>query len=262
MSDKYTREQMVDKIQKLLNLAGDAAANEHVAAQAAAKAQALMQQWAIDEASLDATAGRQSDPFVTEDVPFLRTKPEPWEVQLRLAVAKATMTHTFRDTNKGCFTFAGRSADVKVAAFMFTQLRRTLEALSRTRLSEHGAETKARFNKSIYNVAGCRALAGCHPTVYRQRWLDSWLNGAQMGISQKLEEQAKATEAASSTALVVVTTRRDEAEAWATETFKLTNTKASKARLQFGSAQAKGYEDGKAIQLRKGLEATEVKVLP
>lgn len=255
MSDKYTRDQMVDKIQKLLNLAGDASANEHLAASAAAKAQALMQQWAIDEATLDAAAGKQSDPFTTEDVPFLQAKPQPWEVGLRQAIAAACMVYTFRDMGKGCYTFAGRSADVKVAAFMFVQVRSLLERLSRTRLSEHGAEMKTKWGKSIYNVQQCRVLSGCHPTVYRQRWLDSWLMGAQQGVATKLAEQAAQTNAENSTALVVVETRRDQAKSWATEAFGITNVKGHKARQQFSGAKEQGFKDGRAIELRKGLTA-------
>ncbi len=258
-TSKYTREQMIAKIEKLLALANDPGLNEHVAAQAAAKAQGLMQQWAIDEAALDKASGKQSDPFTTEDVPFLKLRPEPWEVQLRMSVAKAMMVHTFRDTGKQVFTFAGRSTDVKIATHMFVQLRTTLERLSRSKLSEHGADMKRRYNKSIYNVTSCRALAGCHPTVYRQRWLDSWLTGAQIAISDRLAAQARATVAANSTALVVVETRRSEAEAWATEEFKLTNSKRSKARQHFSNALNQGIKDGQNVEIRKGLTVNENK---
>lgn len=256
---KYSVEQITSKIQKLLNLASDPNANEHIAEQAAAKAQELMQQWAIDESALRAAGnpGLAMEPFITEDVSFLGGKSLEWEGQLAMGVASAMMTHCFRNLSKGCRTFAGRERDVKMAVFLFIQLRTTLETLSRRRLSEHGAETKLRTGKSIYNAQQCRTLSGCHPTVYRQRWLDSWLTGAQRGIRAKLVEQQQTTVAQSSSALVVVEKRREEAEEWASVEFGLVTGKARKARKAFDGALTQGYQDGQAIELRKGLTANE-----
>lgn len=256
MSDsKYTREQMITKIQKLLNLAGDDA-NEAQAAAAAAKAQALMTQWAIDEAALDAASGVQSDPFTSESVPYLGKAYERWEGALLMAVGVATSTHPFRTNGKLLFTFAGRSKDVAIAVYMFCTLRNTLQGLSRRRLSEHGAETKLRTGKSIYNAQQCRVLSGCHPTVYRQRWLDSWLTGAEMGVRAKLEEQRQQTTVQDSMALMVIETRGLEAEQYAVEKFGLTPGKKLKARKAFDNALTQGIKDGKAVKLRKGLTAT------
>ena len=260
-NSKYTREQMVEKIQKLLNLADSTATNEHQAAAAAAKAQSLMEQWAIDEAALDAAAGRQSDPFTSETVPYLKTHYLRWEGSLLMTVAESTMTHAFKNDYRRIFTFAGRSQDVKVAVYTFVQLRGVLERMSRTRLSEHGAATKRDTGKSIYNAAQCRVLSGCHPTVYRQRWLDSWLAGAERGVATKLQEQRQQTTVQSSTALVVIQTRRDEAQAWATVEFGLIKGKGLKARLTFDSAHSKGFQDGKQIELRKGLTVERSKEL-
>lgn len=254
MSDKYTRDQMITKIQKLLNLAEDNT-NEAQAAAAAAKAQELMTQWAVDEAALDAASGKQSDPFTSEEVPYLGKTYERWEGSLLMAVGDATSTHPFRNNKRLVFTFAGRSKDVAIAVYMFCTLRNTLQGLSRRRLSEHGADLKLRTGKSIYNAKQCRVLSGCHPTVYRQRWLDSWLRGAEMGVRAKLQEQRQQTTVQNSTALVVVQTRAAEAEDWATEKFKLTPSKASKARKTFSDALGQGIKDGKAIELRKGIAA-------
>ena len=257
MSDapKYNRDQMIAKISKLLNLAGDPNANEHVAAQAAAKAQELMQQWAIDEDALGAVSGQPVDPFTSQEVPYVGQRYLPWEGSLLMAVADAMMTHAFKSDTRRVYTFAGRGRDVEMAVYMFCQLRTTLIGLSRRRLSEHAADMKQRFGKSIYNVSGARALAGCHPTVYRQRWLDSWLIGAEQGVATKLKEQQQTTVAANANpnALMVIENRREEAEDWAVEQFKLTKSRKTKARKTFDSAASQGYKDGKAIQLRKGL---------
>lgn len=256
MSDKYTVEQITAKIQKLLNLAADPNANEHIAEQAAAKAQELMQQWAIDEASLPGE--KAADPFTFEEVPYLKgTKRQTWEDYLAAHVGKAMMCHPHHNDKKAVFIFAGHSRDVKVAVFTFCMLRNTLETLSRCRLSEHGAEIKLKYNKSIYNAQQCRAFSGHHPTVYRSRWLDSWLDGAQKGVGVKLAEQQQTT-VQSSTALMVVETRAAESEDWATEKFKLTQSKAFKARKAFADATNQGFKDGKAIELRKGLEVEEI----
>ena len=251
---KYTRDQMIAKIQKLLNLAADGT-NEAQAAAAAAKAQELMTQWAVDEAALDAASGKQSDPFTSETVPYLKTKYQPWEGALLMHVADATSTHAFKNDRAARYTFAGRSKDVAIAAYMFCQLRNTLERLSRTRLSEHGAETKLRTGKSIYNAHQCRALSGCHPTVYRQRWLDSWLSGAERGVKTQLVAQRQQTTVQNSTALVVLENRSAEAEEWATTEFGLKPSRRTKARQAFGEAVGKGFKDGQALEIRKGIEA-------
>lgn len=257
MSDttsKYTRDQMIAKIQKLLNLAGDNT-NEAQAAAAAAKAQELMTQWAIDEAALDAASGVQSDPFTSETVPYLGKSYQPWEGSLLMAIGDATSTHPFRNNHQLTFTFVGRSKDVAIAVYMFCSIRNLLNNLSRRRLSEHGAETKLTTGKSIYNATQCRALSGCHPTVYRQRWLDSWLKGAELGVAAKLREQRQQTAVENSTALVVLENRSFEAEQYAVEKFKLTPSKGLKARKTFNDALTQGIKDGKSVDLRKGITA-------
>lgn len=253
-ASKYTREQMIAKIQKLLNLAEDNT-NEAQAAAAAVKAQELMTQWAIDEAALDAASGVQSDPFTSETVPYLDKTYDRWEGSLLMAIGDATSTHPFRNNNQRLFTFVGRSKDVAIAVYMFCTIRNLLERLSRTRLSEHGKETKLKTGKSIYNAQQCRTLSGCHPTVYRQRWLDSWLIGAAAGVKAKLDEQRQQTTVNNSTALVVLENRSLEAEAYAVEKFKLTPSKALKSRKWFNDAYTKGIQDGKAVELRKGITA-------
>lgn len=259
MSDKvFTREQKVAKIQKLLDLAADGA-NEAQSEQAALKAAKLMQEWLIEEADLAAASGKASAPpkMGNEFVPFHGDRKSEWEWKLVSAISDVCYVHAFTNIKKGLWNFAGQESDVAVAVHMFVQIRMKLDRLARRRLSEHNEEMKAKFGLSIYNVHQCRKLSGCHPTVYRQRWLASWFDGASIVLATKLRAQLQTFVEQTSTALVLVEKRSEQASAWATDEFKLQKGKGFKARYRFTQALERGREDGQTVEVLKGIEAPE-----
>jgi len=138
---KYTREQVFAKIEKLMAMANHEGTNEHLAASAASKAQELMQQWAITESEIAAASGDKNAPkYGVETVEFLITKVWPWESWLCNHVSKAFFTHPVQSVHSRKFSFCGREEDAKMAAFMFSQLRNTLDQMARKAFQTHAEE--------------------------------------------------------------------------------------------------------------------------
>lgn len=250
---KYTQDQILAKIQKLLAVANDPGANEHVAAQMAAKAQELMQAWAIEEADLEKATTGQEIKFKVGTVHSLRRMLEYWENTLALDVAAAFMVKGLRDHSKKVRYFAGREVDVDIAIYSYEQLRGTLDEMAKRAFAAEAARIKHAYGLSIYHVAQCRHYSGSHPTVFRQRWTQSWLRGAAATVGQALMAQTKAFTASSSQALVVVDQKKAEATAFALEHFGKVNNVQYKAARVYTEALQKGAEAGKLVKLKKGL---------
>lgn len=251
---KYTRDQIFDKVRKLLELANHEATNENQAAAAAAKAQELMTTWAIEENELEKLKGT-STRYSVSKVPYLRRKRETWEDRLFRAVAHSFIVHSVSDDGKNEYNFAGRADQAEVAAYSFEVLRALLDKLSKVAYSAHAAELKQKYGgKSVYKEADCRYLTGKHPTVYRAKWIDSWLLGAQYVVTQKLDAQREEQVPAESTALVVVETRAAEAKEYAGTQFNLIPLKPRKPTV-FTNAYELGKKEGAEIALNKGITA-------
>lgn len=245
-TSKYTREQIFAKVEKLMATANHEATNEHLAAAAASKAQELMQQWAITESELAAASGVKDAPkYIVEKVTFLVTKAWPWEGWLCSYVAKAFFTHPVRSDKERTFSFCGREEDAKMAAFVFSQLRTTLDNMARSAFQTHAADYKRRFGTSVYKKSNAQA--------YRGKWLTSWMDGAVAVVGRRLKEQNQKFAESSSTAMVIVETRPLEAEAHALSVYpRLRPGKSSKLTL-FQEAQLLGRKAGETVPLRKGL---------
>lgn len=256
MTTEFNQQKRIEKIQKLLALAEDNT-NQAQAAEAARKAQELMQTWLIEESLVKTVAGQPAPKMGMVDVKYLGDRKTRWEDTLCVEVAAAFLVHPFHRDWAKTFCFAGRQDDAELAAFTFETLRRTIERMSRAALSEHGAEVRAQHGYSIYNPQQCRSWSNCHPTVYRSRWLTSWLEGAVSAIGTRLQQQSKTFETSSSTALMVVETRKEQAEGWAKEEFRLGASKAWKPKLQFVEAHEQGVQAGRTVEITKGIEGPE-----
>lgn len=256
MSDnerKYTREQMMTKIHKLLSLADDPNANEHLAAQASAKAQDLLQQWALSEAEVRGLGAKEAASFVVKTSKSLRRTIERWEDYLAVAIGKAFFVSPVKNSQHTTMHFAGRDVDVEVAIYTFDSLRNTLDVMAKTAFSTHAAKVKAEQFVSVYNATQCRKWSNCHPTVYRARWIASWLIGAEGVVAARLIAQSKTFSESSEQALVVVETRSVEAAQFANDYFKGLTDRATKSMKIFINAQAQGRKDGETVQIKKGL---------
>lgn len=243
---KYTREQIFSKIEKLMALANDPAANEHVAASSASKAQELMQNWAITETELAAASGVSNAPkYSVETVDFLISKAWPWESWLCNSVGKAFFTHPVQSAVTRKFSFCGREEDAKMAAFVFSQLRNTLDRMARAAFQDHAANYKDRFGVSVYKKSNSQA--------YRGKWLTSWMDGAVAVVGQRLKEQNQKFAQSSSTALVIVETRPLEAEKHALTVFPALKPGRQSRLTLFQEARQLGVQAGKTVPINPGL---------
>lgn len=249
-TSKYTREQIFAKIEKLMNLANHEATNEHLAAASAAKAQELMQNWAITETELAAASGQADAPkYIMEQVPFLLSKVWIWERWLGVRVSKAFFTHQVTDEKKGVITWCGREADVKMTAYIFVQLRTTLDKLAREAFQRHAADYKDTYGTSVYKKSNAQA--------YRGKWLTSWMDGAVAEVGKRLEAQTQKFSESGSTAMMIVETRPLEAKAHAITVYgNLVQSRKSK-RTVFTEASNQGRIAGKTVPINKGLTVAD-----
>lgn len=246
---KYSREQIFDKIQKLMEMANRPDTNEHLAASAAAKAQELMQKWAIEESELEAaTKGAAAVKYSVERVPQLISKVWHWEKWLGGQVAGAFFCHHVYSERAHEMCFCGREQDAKMAAFVFSQLRTTLDKLARQAFQKHAHDYKQTYGKSVYERSNAQA--------YRGKWLTSWMDGAVSVVGERLKAQNQKFTESNSMALVLVETRKDEAKAFAHTQFTGLYTPKSRITV-FTEAQKLGREAGKNVAINKGLEASD-----
>lgn len=133
-----TRAQILKKIRKLLALS--ASANEHEAAAALAKAQALMEEHQLAEsdvelADIETAAGRRR----------AAARPTTWEVNLMFVIAGVFGVEYYLD-GPGTVRFVGVGANAEIAQYAWTTLYRLLirqrAAYLKTKLRRCKAGTK------------------------------------------------------------------------------------------------------------------------
>jgi hypothetical protein len=244
---KYTRDQIFEKVKKLLELANHEATNPNLAASAAEKASQMMLEWTITENEIAAASGKKDAPvYVVEAIPFLVTKVWPWENWLVSHVSKAFLTYVVTFAGNKEHRIYGQEQDVKMASFVYIQLRTTLDAMCRKAFQVHAEEYKEKYGTSVYKKSNAQA--------YRGKWLTSWMDGAVQEVGKKLKAQQAAATQDNSMAMVLVETRGNEAKAFAHGQANIVPAKVRKVTV-FTEAQIRGAEAGKNLQIRKGLEA-------
>lgn len=146
---------VMDRIKKLLALASSA--NEHEAARAAERAQALLVRYNIDLADVQA----HGKPVVDVDGEIVTTS-YPWRRPLGTALARLYFTRYFYSTFKrpglkSAFdrhSFIGEAHNVVVAKMMFEYLETTVE-----RLAHEGARPLPQPQRSPYRTSFRNACA-------------------------------------------------------------------------------------------------------
>jgi hypothetical protein len=137
MNGQINKERLIDKIRKLVALS--ASANEHEAALAAEKAQALCAAYNLTMADLgSADTDRVSEMFVTDM--DIKTDSVPWRRRIAHAVAQMYFCTYFVQFRKeatrkrqngyiryDCHTFVGAEHNITVAKLMFIYLAATTE---------------------------------------------------------------------------------------------------------------------------------------
>jgi hypothetical protein len=150
MVEQTEREKMLEKVRKLLALAGSNP-NENEAQAAANKAQALLAEYNLTLADVEAKKG---DEFVIEK--DLVTSSYPWRRQIANAVAHLYFCRyfyqsVFNETGKSkvdIHCFAGAPHNVQVAKMMFDYLHRAVD-----RLAHEGSKKLTKKQQSPYRVS-------------------------------------------------------------------------------------------------------------
>jgi len=209
---------IVEKVRKLLALAtGNPNPNE--AANAAAKAQELINAYRLDMADLGRADG---DACEEASDPLYRGKVKvTWIGNLAGVVARAN----------GCHVFWGEGGEIKIVGKRTNvELCRYLHAFVRGEIDR-------------YAVQAVKARA----SVPDRAWVTSFKLAAVQAVGDRLREVEKTPDG--SQALVLVKRDSEEAEAFAKSSYKLAKGHAPSRRMD-RDAQREGYAAGSRVNLQ------------
>lgn len=214
-----TNEEALDKVRKLLALAGSE--NENEAALAAARAQAIMDKHQISQASLDV----QEDGGAIGEETLDATR-ATWRGRLAVVVAKANGCKVWKDD--GTIQIAGRPGAVNATRYLFDYCAKTIDRLA----GNHKGNGRTFLNN--YRLGCVDAIS----TAVRE---------------EKERTRAAAYEAAGGTSELIVLDRAlariaDDAIAvddWTKSRHKF--SKASRSARADHQARAMGQRDGSSI---------------
>lgn len=174
-------EAIIDKIAKLLALAGNNP-NEHEAALAASKAQAMMQEYDLAMGDVESfKVDKRTGGVVEADRVTLRKKGKPggWKVALFNAVGKTSDCWVYaNDASRwydGQGRFIGRKIDVEMAGYVFEFLVRELERLQDEYGKTRWAELKQfakRHEMSTHEAEREFSAMRRHPLKAKQSWIE------------------------------------------------------------------------------------------
>lgn len=151
MSDNDKRQKMIEKIRKLLALAQSA--NEHEAALAAERAQAMLAEYNIALSEVATEEKDAEDENIVIEVGGM-TSSYPWRRPLASAVAKMYFCEYFfqtirsRSGSTDQHSFVGAAHNVSVACMMFKYLDETID-----RLAKQGALSVPANQRSPFRTA-------------------------------------------------------------------------------------------------------------
>jgi hypothetical protein len=227
-----TKQDIIERIKRLRNLAENAAASIHEAATAAKLAEELLQKHEIEEAEIEFSTGSNESP---EEDPTPITdwgqKQAVWENILATALCKAYNCQGVMKViddgtkRKTGFYVIGRPSDTQVVkyqmAFFVAEITRLAHKIAPKSMSKGEGKT----------------------------WHHSFRRGAVHAICEALKEAKKEVQAtASSNALVVLNKHRDEALDLKMRLYPRSRTVNFSSNNLDVNAYRKGIEAGKGIQ--------------
>lgn len=226
------REKIIAKVRSLLGLA--TSSNPHEAANAAAKAQALLQRHKIEMAALEDVAD-ESEPVMSGiDAPLERGTIPTWRGSLAGALAQANDARAFFNGRRGGkrLYLVGRSSDVNAVRYLYQALSNEVERLAKIAIADpfrdmslNGRTFGNSFRQGAVSMIGERLEAS----------------------SREVREQAKAD--GLSTALVRVDQQAGEVDAWVEENLgKIRSKRASKTDMAWDAFSA-GRRAGRVLDL-------------
>lgn len=248
MSDTFNteREAILRRVQKLLAIAQDDRADPNEAAAAASQAEKIMRKFNIDYAQDILGRIKTGHDMATEQViatakdnGTASERVPPWAQWLSVAVANmhdcgARGAYTFTDKGREvCIEFFGYKDDVRVAAWTFDYLVKTVNRLCKA------------FRKDVAYIVGGRPV------------MNSYRHGVVQGIlatirKQAAERAAEQQQAVSSRALVVAKKQAVE-EHFGEIKYRQTKSKTKVDAHSF----SRGMEVGRKVDVnRRGIEGS------
>lgn len=228
---------VIDKVRKLLQLSQSDNANE--AATAAAMANKLLDQYRLSMADIDSIDAEK----VIDDPQYIYSSKRM--IGWKVALAKCLAIHygcyvwdeyfiSMTGRKQSNLRLAGRQSDIDIVKYMYAWLVSECERLSKK---------EAYGNGRVY--------------------VNSYYRGFVAGIADQLQKsRAEIAQQTTSTAIVKIDSRAQEAESWLKSRRKLEKAKGSSYYIQHDpSAYNAGQQRGKNIHLDKKLSATNGKLL-
>lgn len=183
-----SRDELIAKIKKLLDLSTWEGTNEHVAAEASRKVQELLQKYNLDEEEVKGYRGKSS--IVLVEIEYLThiKWSKIWEVRLADLLSQAYFTKTI--FNQYSIWFIGRSLDTEITRDVFVRVRKYLHDLSLQRLAEYGQAVRESFKElqgEFVEIDLRRLGKGYRSQEYRR----GWLQGSLEGVAFKTQNQRR-----------------------------------------------------------------------
>ncbi len=227
---------IIEKVQKLLALAKSSNINEAAAATAAANK--LIDQYRLSEADLSLSS---EDDQIVEDDGFVYETGRiiPWKNSLAITLAKHYGCAMFNSTiypngrKVSRYKLIGKKSDIQITKYMFSWLT---------------AECNRLLEKEAYGKG----------KIFSQ----SYCQGFVSGVSQQLvQSRAAAKQEASSSAIIKIDAREQEAVSFMNKLYNLKSSKAHSASRIDPRAFDAGMSKGKSIHLGQSLNNKQVKLL-
>lgn len=229
---------VITKVQKLLALSNSSNANE--AANAAAKANKLIDEYRLSESDISIESG-ESDPMVEDDSPIYETgRVTPWKnilihvLTTHYGVANYIDAYYPEGRKVSQFKLVGRSSDIQIVRYMFAWLTTECQRLANLQV------------KGLGRVA-----------------VASYCEGFVSGISTQLRtSRQEVQKVATSEAIIKLDARLQESKGFMYNKYPDMKRVKQRSHSQIdSSAFSAGHQQGKAIHLGSSLGASKVKLL-
>lgn len=235
-----TKEQVMDKLKKLLSLANDAGASENEINLAMEHSVKLINKYNLDP-ELITSIKEKTTTVIKQVVPSMSDKKVDWESILFAVMAEVFECQTVRThelNGRFSFSFFGFSRDVDLAVHFFIFLRRTVHKKSEmyAKSQAYGREGTAAYRSRLNKI------------------IDAYAQGITVTIARRLQEMfVKRTQTATSEGKELMVLKESEIEKVIIENFpELTKARPLK-KIDY-SVFEQGKEEGHNIALSKPIK--------
>lgn len=229
---------IIDRVQKLINLSGDAAATPGESSVAMAKATEIMTKYMMTEADLN-KADEKHDPFIGKKI-YTKSHHEVWRRALVQAVNRSCGVFYLMYTSERCYEFFGRRSQVDVAEYMFVTFQAKILTAARKAYIAAYNDGSLATNRLDF--------------VYRFK------EAAAIGYAEAVKNRQTQMAADNScTALVVVDNSIAEARNWAKDHGSNWHTSRSYSVGAENQASALGADFGRKLSSEGALQGNSSK---